>query len=177
MVKVTREVADTIHKSYDALRLDNVKPKEALEIIHSDVEEDFGVKIGLGTVRTYACQTFDNVRESLRKYHQSEKGKETRRRYYQKHPQKLVLPRNPEIDSILDVFPDDDTELTAKQAWEKFGGNRWEVHSYLNNYAKLGVLVITQKRPKKYKRNPESSYYVLCDGKYEEVEREMFGEK
>lgn len=167
---VTREIADNIYKSYEALRLDRVKPKEALKIIQSDILDEFGVKVGLGTVKSYTRQTFDKFKESLRKYYQSEKGRETRRKYY-------ILLHNPDISSILDVFTDDDVEYTVKEIWEMVGGPIAHVYRSLNAYAKVGVLIVIKGRPKRFKRNPKSPYSVLCDGKFEEAERELFRKK
>jgi len=146
---VTREIAHTIYKSYEALRLDGVGYKEAYEIIQSDVLEDFSVRISLDTVRVFTSMTFDKYREV-------------------NNP---VLPRNPDISFILDVFTDDKLEYTAKEVWKIVGGNKIGISSSLNAYAEAGILTLIEGRPKRFKRNPESPFYILCGGKVEETEK------
>jgi len=75
-----REIADYIYKSFEALTKNGVEPEEALETIKSDVKCDFDKEYSVGTIQHYASRTFDAIRKTLEKYHQSEKHREALRR-------------------------------------------------------------------------------------------------
>ena len=81
---VTREIADTIYKIFEVLRiLDGLEQKKAYEKIQSDIFDEFGIEISTGTISFYCYQTFDEVRGYQKNYSHSEIGKETRRLYRQ----------------------------------------------------------------------------------------------
>jgi hypothetical protein len=171
---VTKEIADYIYKSYEALRLDKVKPEKVLELIRSDIEEGFGVRIGLGTIEDYSHQTFDKFKKCQREYQKENKNKisEYRREYQQKN----TKPRNTNFPVIIDVFNGFDVELTSRQIWEKTGGNLINIRHFLHDYYKSGILI----RRKKgggfvYRLNPESPFYVVAGNFFKEKEEELFG--
>lgn len=170
--KVTREIAGVIHKSYKNLRLAKVEYKEALKIIQFDVLDEFGVELGLGTVKNYAAQSFDKLEEANKRYAGSVRGKVVQRRYRQK----MIKPRNKNIPMTIDVFTGLDVELSAKQVWEKVGGDCSKVSNNLKLFYEADVL----KRRKigesfAYSLNPDSPFIAIADGFFEEKEERMFG--
>lgn len=81
--KVTREIADIIYKSYEAmviiprkLKLDRYKHKEALKIIRSDIREEFDVTIAVETIKEYSYHTFDELVKRKRNYIEKRRIKE-----------------------------------------------------------------------------------------------------
>jgi hypothetical protein len=158
MVKiVTREIADYIYKSYKSLRLNGIEPEEAIEKIHSDVENDFNVKISLNTVKFYTDRNFDKIKECQRNY-----------------LQRMTKPRNKEIEMTIDVFNGLDVERTPLQVWEKVGGMYVDVDRTLNAYHKAGVLNKERRGNKVfYSLNRESSFHIVADGFFKEREKEM----
>jgi hypothetical protein len=84
----------------------------------------------------------------------------------------FILPPNPNINSVLDCFPDDKTEHTLDEVHGIVGGHKLGVASRLNRFVNVNVLILTSKKPKKYARNPQ--YSMICDGDYKKASRELF---
>jgi len=113
--KVTREIADIIYKSYEALRLDKVKYKEALEIIRSDLKEDFKKNFSINAIRHHIYYTFDEYRKLQRKYYEKHKKRE-KRRAQQKQIEKLKE-ENPDLFELRECmkrFESGETTVSIK---------------------------------------------------------------
>jgi hypothetical protein len=166
--KVTREMARDIYHSFEALRISGYKNQDAFKIIQSDVFDTLSVKLGLGTVKDYAYQTFDKRIECHKK---SEKNREAQRRYRQ-----ISKPRNEKFSLAIDVFTSLDVELTPRQVWEKVGGRFCNISKSLFEYQKVGLLERVEKgNTFLYKLNPHSPFRVMVDGYFEKKEKEIFG--
>lgn len=109
--------------------------------------------------------------EELRK-ESIEKQKQYLADYGKKHKRKIpIIPRDPNINSVLDIFTNNRTTYTTRDVWKKVGGSIWTVGDILNKYADAGVLLIEEGRPKRFKRNP--LFAKVCDGAFEKAEKEI----
>jgi hypothetical protein len=84
----------------------------------------------------------------------------------------LMIPRNLNYNSVLDVFTDDKTIYAINEVWKIVGGHLSDVAHRLNALSNSNVLIVENVKPKKYRRNPQ--YAKICDGDYRKASRELF---